>query len=55
MNIFVLRNIFKCKAIETGMILLIRDMKKYLYPILTFLDKWCHKIVNSIDQNFRQQ
>ena len=25
------------------------------YPILTFLDKWCHKIVNSIDQGFRQQ
>ena len=25
------------------------------YPILTFLDKWRHKIVNSIDQGFRQQ
>ena len=23
-------------------------------PILTFLDKWRHKIVNSIDQGFKQ-
>ena len=26
-----------------------------MYPILTFLDKWHHKIVNSIYQDFKQQ
>ena len=34
----------------------IEDVLYWLkYPILIFLDKWHHKVLNGIDQDFRQQ